>query len=72
MKKLIIGIMLLYGCSSTKVTIPVKEVVVIEYKEKIGGRPVYNVQVGENLYYMYVEEIANALKTGNWEYNEDL
>ena len=47
--------------------------VIIQESDKVEGRQTYHVKVGKVTYeYMYAEEIANSLKTGVWEYNEDL
>lgn len=47
--------------------------VIIQEADKVEGRQTYHVKVGKVTYeYMYAEEIANSLKTGVWEYNEDL
>jgi hypothetical protein len=46
---------------------------VIQNAGDVEGRKTYHVKVGKVTYeYMYAEEIANALKTGDWVYNEDL
>ncbi len=45
----------------------------IEKAGDVEGRKTYHVKVGNVTYeYMYAEEIANGLKTGDWLYNEDL
>jgi len=47
--------------------------VVIEKAGDVEGRKTYHVKVGDKTYeYMYAEEIAHALTTGDWVYNEDL
>lgn len=40
----------------------------------VDGRQTFSVIIGKDyaMDYMYPEEIAEALKTGIWEYNEDL
>jgi hypothetical protein len=46
---------------------------VIQNAGEVEGRKTYHVKVGKVTYeYMYAEEIANGLKTGDWLYNEDL
>ena len=56
--------LLLWGCNDK---------VVIENAGDVEGRKTYHVKVGDKTYeYMYAEEIANGLKTGDWLYNEDL
>lgn len=62
--KILILALCLWGCN---------ENVVIERAGDVEGRKTYHVKVGKKTYeYMYAEEIANALKTGDWVYNEDL
>ena len=64
MKALLI-FLCLCGCNQKKV--------VIQNAGDVEGRKTYHVKVGNVTYeYMYAEEIANSLKTGVWEYNEDL
>lgn len=64
MKALLIFLCLL-GCDQKKV--------VIQNAGEVECRKTYHVKVGKVTYeYMYAEEIANSLKTGVWEYNEDL
>jgi hypothetical protein len=47
--------------------------IAIQNAGDVEGRKTYHVKVGKITYeYMYAEEIANGLKTGNWLYNEDL
>ena len=43
-------------------------------KNIVDGRQTFSVQIGDSLFmdYMYPEEIAQSLKTGVWQYNEDL
>jgi hypothetical protein len=63
MKALLIAL-LLWGCNDK---------VVIENAGDVEGRKTYHVNVGDKTYeYMYAEEIAHALTTGDWVYNEDL
>jgi len=63
--QIILFILLLWGCDQKKV--------VIQNAGDVEGRKTYHVKVGKVTYeYMYAEEIANSLKTGVWEYNEDL
>ena len=63
--QIILLILLLWGCDQKKV--------VIQNAGDVEGRKTYHVKVGKKTYeYMYAEEIANSLKTGVWEYNEDL
>lgn len=40
----------------------------------VDGRQTFSVIIGDKyaMDYMYPEEIAESLKTGKWEYNEDL
>lgn len=40
----------------------------------VDGRQTFSVIIGDSVAidYMYPEEIAQSLKTGKWEYNEDL
>lgn len=62
--QIILFILLLWGSEKK---------IVIQESDKVEGRQTYHVKVGKNTYeYMYAEEIANSLKTGVWEYNEDL
>jgi hypothetical protein len=64
MKALLI-FLCLCGCGQKKV--------VIQNAGDVEGRKTYHVKVGNVTYeYMYAEEIANGLKTGDWLYNEDL
>jgi hypothetical protein len=63
MKALLISLCL-WGCDDK---------IKIEKAGDVEGRKTYHVKVGLKTYeYMYAEEIANALKTGDWVYNEDL
>jgi hypothetical protein len=63
MKALLIALLIL-GCNDK---------VVIEKAGDVEGRKTYHVKVGKKTYeYMYAEEIAHALTTGVWVYNEDL
>lgn len=63
MKALILALCI-WGCEKK---------VIIQEANKVEGRQTYHVKVGKKTYeYMYAEEIANALKTGVWVYNEDL
>jgi hypothetical protein len=62
--KVLLLALCLWGCNDK---------VVIEKAGEVEGRKTYHVKVGKSTYeYMYAEEIANALKTGDWVYNEDL
>lgn len=62
--QIILFILLLWGSEKK---------IVIQEADKVEGRQTYHVKVGKKTYqYMYAEEIANSLKTGVWEYNEDL
>lgn len=50
-----------------------KSDVVIRKSDLFEGRQTFTVIVdGKTMEYMYAEEIAMSLKTGKWEYNEDL
>lgn len=50
-----------------------KSDVVIIKSDLVEGRQTFTVIVdGKTMEYMYAEEIANSLRTGVWEYNEDL
>ncbi len=63
--QIILFILLLWGCDQKKV--------VIQNAGDVEGRKTYHVKVGDKTYeYMYAEEIAHALTTGDWVYNEDL
>jgi hypothetical protein len=63
MKALLIALCL-WGCDDK---------IKIEKAGDVDGRKTYHVKVGRKTYeYMYAEEIANALTTGDWVYNEDL
>lgn len=48
--------------------------IVVEFADSVEGRATYNVLFNDTtvLESMYPEEIANGIKTGKWEYNEDL
>lgn len=50
-----------------------KSDVVISKSDLVEGRQTFTVIVdGKTFEYMYAEEVANSLRTGVWEYNEDL
>ena len=58
------------GCPKLDTT----TVVIYPTMNVVDGRQTFSVVIGDKyaIDYMYPEEIANALKTGVWEYNEDL
>lgn len=60
-------VLVLFSCTATKT-------VTITNAGNVEGRPIYNVKLpnGKTIESMYSEEIAHGLKTGNWNYNEDL
>ena len=57
------------GCPKIDTT----TIVIYPTKNIVDGRQTFSVIIGEYaMDYMYAEEIAQSLKTGKWEYNEDL
>jgi len=78
MKHLLFLISLLYSLnscnvSSNTVLTPNDRIVIFPTTNYVDGRQTFSVIVNNRAYdYMYPEEIAQALKTGVWEYNEDL
>ena len=75
MKYIMILTVLMLSCAaSVQNTKQEQEIVIIPTDNYVDGRQTFNVRIeGKTaMEYMYAEEIANALITGNWVYNEDL
>lgn len=69
-------VILMASCSTTKNFS--KDSYMVVPTDTLDGRPMYSILVKDGkitkciMENMYAEEIANSLKTGVWQYNEDL
>jgi hypothetical protein len=69
-------ILALMACNKPVAPQPIdpQGIVIYDMHEDVDGRKLFTVVFpdGKALEHMYAEEIAHGLKTGKWEYNEDL
>lgn len=74
MYKLILLALMACNKPTTPQPIDNQGIVIYEMHDDVDGRKLFTVVFpdGKALEHMYAEEIAHGLKTGKWEYNEDL